>query len=229
MAAPHNLSPVETGTLDHAKRAMRAAALAARAGQAPQAAGMALTALVLRACPPPSGAVVSGFWPLQGEIDITPLLSALHERGHAIVLPVTPRRGLPLSFRLWRPGDPLVAERFGTLRATGEERSPEFLLVPLLVVRPERRTPWLWCRILRPHAAPAHSTLCIGLRVRGTGSARGADGAARRSTECRRNRTRNHPLRVIMTRLSSPRQDPASAWAGVPRITRRCRYPAATG
>jgi hypothetical protein len=39
-------------------------------------------------------------------------------------------RGLPLSFRLWQPGDPLVAERFGTMRPAGEERLPEFLLVP---------------------------------------------------------------------------------------------------
>jgi 5-formyltetrahydrofolate cyclo-ligase len=127
MAAPHSFSPI-----DDAKRAMRAERLAARAGHDPKAAGEALTALVLRDCPPPPAAVVSGFWPLDGEIDIRPLLLALHARRHPIVLPVTPKRGLPLSFRLWHPGDPLVAERFGTLRPTGEERSPEFLLVPLL-------------------------------------------------------------------------------------------------
>jgi len=127
MVAPHSFSPI-----DDAKRAMRAERMAARAGHEPTAAGKALTALVLRHCPPPPGAVVSGFWPLDGEIDIRPLLLALHAGGHPIVLPVTPRRGLPLSFRLWRPGDPMVAERFGTMRPTGEERSPTFLLVPLL-------------------------------------------------------------------------------------------------
>jgi len=111
---------------------MRAECLAARAGQDPVAAGEALTRLVLRDCPPPPGAVVSGFWPMDGEIDIRALLSALLARGHPVVLPVTPKRGLPLSFRLWRPGDPMVPERFGTLRPTGEERSPDFLLVPLL-------------------------------------------------------------------------------------------------
>jgi 5-formyltetrahydrofolate cyclo-ligase len=118
---------------------MRAERMAARAnldaragGHDPKAAGEALTALVLRDCPPPPAAVVSGFWPLDDEIDIHPLLLVLHARGHSIVLPVTPKRGLPLSFRLWRPGDPLVAERFGTMRPTGEERSPDFLLVPLL-------------------------------------------------------------------------------------------------
>lgn len=127
MVAPHSFSSV-----DDAKRAMRAERIAARAGHDPKAAGEALTALVIRDCPPPPGAVVSGFWPLEGEIDIRPLLLALHGRGHPIVLPVTPKRGLPLSFRLWRPGDALVAERFGTMRPIGEERSPDFLLVPLL-------------------------------------------------------------------------------------------------
>jgi 5-formyltetrahydrofolate cyclo-ligase len=127
MVAPHCFSPI-----DDAKRAMRAERMAARAGHDPKASGAALTALVLRDWPPPPGAVVSGFWPLDGEIDITPLLLALHARRHPIVLPVTPKRGLPLGFRLWQPGDPLEVERFGTMRPTGEERSPEFLLVPLL-------------------------------------------------------------------------------------------------
>jgi 5-formyltetrahydrofolate cyclo-ligase len=125
MAAPHAAS------LDAIKRALRAERLAARAGD-PLAAGEALTALVPRDCPPSDGAVVSGFWPLDGEIDIRPLLLALHARGHAVVLPVTPKRGLSLTFRIWRPGDVLVAERFGTMRPTGEARSPDFLLVPLL-------------------------------------------------------------------------------------------------
>src|ERR1019366_8055564 len=135
MAAPHVLSAI-----DEAKRAMRVERMAARSGRDPRAAGEAVTGLVLRDCPPPSGAVVSGFWPLDNEIDIRPLLFALHARGHPIVLPVTPKRGLPLSFRLWRPGDTMVAERFGTMcpagspagRPAGEEPSPTFLLVPLL-------------------------------------------------------------------------------------------------
>ncbi len=127
MVAPHT-----SVSLEAAKQAMRARALASRGGSDPKAAGEALTALVLHDCPPPVNAVVSGFWPLANEIDIRPLLLALHARGHTTVLPVTPKRGLPLSFRVWRPGDALVAERFGTMRPDGEERPPDFLLVPLL-------------------------------------------------------------------------------------------------
>jgi 5-formyltetrahydrofolate cyclo-ligase len=105
--------------------------LVARAACGP-ALGARLAAHILRDCSPPAGAVVSGVWPLPGEIDLRPLLEELHRRGHAVVLPVTPPRGQPLTFRRWRPGDVLVPERFGTMAPTGEEAVPDFLLVPLL-------------------------------------------------------------------------------------------------
>jgi 5-formyltetrahydrofolate cyclo-ligase len=111
---------------------MRANAMAARAGRDPLAAGKALMEVVLRGCPPAPGTVVSGFWPIGTEIDIRPLMSALHEIGHTIVLPVTPKRGLPLTFGVWRPEDAMLTERFGTMRPSGEELPPDFLLVPLL-------------------------------------------------------------------------------------------------
>ncbi len=118
--------------LEAAKRAARAEALSRRRGLDPLTAGQALADHVLRDCPPPAGLVVSGFWPLQDEIDLRSLLHALHERGNPVVLPVTPRRGDPLTFRRWRPGDMMVTERFGTLRPIGEELSPDVLLIPLL-------------------------------------------------------------------------------------------------
>ena len=127
MAAPRTFPD-----LIEAKRALRQRALAARATWDAAAAGAAVADSVLREYPPPNGAVVSGFWPIGEELDIRPLLIALHERGHPIVLPVTPKRGNPLTFRLWRPGDALEPERFGTFRPTGEEAVPDFLLVPLL-------------------------------------------------------------------------------------------------
>jgi 5-formyltetrahydrofolate cyclo-ligase len=87
---------------------------------------------VLRDMPPLPGAVVSGFWPLPGEIDIRPLLEALHARGHPVLLPETPKRGNPLIFRHWYPGAPMIRERFGTLRPEAEIGVPEWLFVPLL-------------------------------------------------------------------------------------------------
>ena len=127
MAAPRFLSPI-----DEAKRAMRAHGRAIRRHPNPSEAARALTNHVLSAAPPPEGAIVAGFWPLDGEIDIRPLLAVLHDKGHDIVLPVTPPRGQPLTFRRWRPNEPMVTERFGTQRPTGPEAVPSFLLVPLL-------------------------------------------------------------------------------------------------
>jgi 5-formyltetrahydrofolate cyclo-ligase len=117
--------------LDDAKRALRASALRVRAECDP-ALGADLVAHVLAECPPPAGAIVAGFWPLRGEIDIRPLLTGLHARGNTVVLPVTPPRGAPLIFRVWRPGDRLIAEKFGTVRTDGDVRRPDWLFVPLL-------------------------------------------------------------------------------------------------
>jgi 5-formyltetrahydrofolate cyclo-ligase len=125
MAAPHT-------DLDAAKQAARQAALDRRRGLDPTAAGEALAAHVLREAAPPSGAIVSGFWPIDDEIDVRPLLHALRQRGYPIALPVTPRRGHPLMFAGWQPGDSLIPERFGTMRPIGPPLVPDFLLVPLL-------------------------------------------------------------------------------------------------
>ncbi len=126
MAAPH----ISTD-LTEAKRAARQRALAVRAGCDPGW-GTALGAHLLRELPPAPGAVVAGFWPLAGELDVLPLLHTLIERGYKIVLPVTPNIGNPLNFRLWRPGDVMIRERFGTMCPTGEPAVPDYLLVPLL-------------------------------------------------------------------------------------------------
>ncbi len=104
----------------------------ARRAAGDPAAGAALAAQVLRHCPPPPGAIIAGFWPLQGEIDTRPLMNALATAGWPICLPVTPKRGFPLTFRAWKPGDTLVPGRFNTKHPTGEEQKPDFILVPLL-------------------------------------------------------------------------------------------------
>jgi 5-formyltetrahydrofolate cyclo-ligase len=115
------------------KAEARKVALARRAALDP-ALGAALVDVVLDRMPPPPGAIVSGFWPMGPEIDIRPLLHALHDRGHPTALPVTPKRGNPLAFRRWRPGDELARGPMGTSQPgpEAEALTPDYLLVPLL-------------------------------------------------------------------------------------------------
>src|SRR5947209_6753733 len=126
MAAPQPAS-----ALDAAKQRAREGALLARARGRPDA-GIWLAGHVLEAGRWPISAIVAGFWPLPGEIDIRPLLVALAGRGHPIVLPQTPKRGLPLTFRDWHPGATLQPGPFGTRHPGGAARKPDIVLVPLL-------------------------------------------------------------------------------------------------
>lgn len=129
----NNDAPYCDVLLAEMKAEARKVALARRAAVDPAGKGDALAAVVLRDCPPPAGALVSGFWPMGPEIDIRPLLIALHGRGQPLCLPVTPRRGQPLRFRRWAPGDALGHGPMGTRQPVeGEEVSPDWLLVPLL-------------------------------------------------------------------------------------------------
>ncbi len=122
MAAPHFMTD---------KAGLRAAMRDRRRAACPGW-GVRLAGHVLSACPPRPGTVVAGFWPMGDEIDIRPLLLALLGRGHDVLLPETPPRGHALRFRRWRPGVPMIAERFGTARPDGPIATPDLLLVPLL-------------------------------------------------------------------------------------------------
>ncbi len=96
-------------------------------------AGEALRDVILAESSPPAGALVGGFWSMGTEIDTRPLLAALHARGHALALPVTPPRGQPLVFRLWTPGTPMARGAMGTQHpAEGDPVTPDWLIVPLL-------------------------------------------------------------------------------------------------
>jgi 5-formyltetrahydrofolate cyclo-ligase len=76
---------------------------------------------------------VSAFHPLRDEPDTLELMRALAAEGFATALPVVVKRGLPLVFRLWRPGDPTrpgamsIAEPLEAAPAV----NPDLLFVPL--------------------------------------------------------------------------------------------------
>jgi 5-formyltetrahydrofolate cyclo-ligase len=76
---------------------------------------------------------VSAFHAFRDEPDTIPLLTALAAHGFATALPVVAGRGAPLTFRLWRPGDPTrpgamsIAEPLEGAPAV----DPDLLFVPL--------------------------------------------------------------------------------------------------
>jgi 5-formyltetrahydrofolate cyclo-ligase len=74
---------------------------------------------------------VSGFWPIFSEVDVRPLLEALHARGQETCLPVVAHPNL--QFRRWQPGDELVKSEFGVQQPAPDkpEVFPRALIVPL--------------------------------------------------------------------------------------------------
>ena len=77
---------------------------------------------------------VAGYWPIEAEFDIRPLLNRLHSLGINLCLPVAAKDTKVLSFRSWHPSDPLEPALFGTLVPSGNslEVVPELLIVPLV-------------------------------------------------------------------------------------------------
>jgi 5-formyltetrahydrofolate cyclo-ligase len=59
--------------------------------------------------------IVSGYHPIQNEINILPLMEALFHRGHRICLPVIEKKAMPLKFRIWTPECTLMEGEFGAL------------------------------------------------------------------------------------------------------------------
>ena len=113
------------------KRRIRADALDLRRALKPSLGAVLADHLLATPLIPPR-AVVGGFWPLEGEIDIRPLLHGLVAGGRDVLLPETPPRGQPLTFRRWQPSTSLQSGRFGTQYPDGPEATPDVLLVPLL-------------------------------------------------------------------------------------------------
>jgi 5-formyltetrahydrofolate cyclo-ligase len=76
---------------------------------------------------------VSGFWPIKNEPSTLPLLETLSGRGIVTSLPVMTGRDQPLTFRAWRPGEPLgeVQMKIKEPPPEAPEVLPDLLFVPL--------------------------------------------------------------------------------------------------
>ncbi len=80
-----------------------------------------------------SGRIVSGYWPFRGEPDLRNWSIRVIERGGRIALPVVIRKGWPLEFRVWSPGDPLERGIWNILvPARGPSVQPDVVIAPLV-------------------------------------------------------------------------------------------------
>lgn len=81
-----------------------------------------------------TGSVVAGYAPISSEADPMAILREADARGFPCVLPSVEAPASPLTFRRWRPGDPLVDGPHGTRapEAGAPILMPQVVIVPLL-------------------------------------------------------------------------------------------------
>ena len=90
------------------------------------------TALLTEVLASHRGRPLSGYLPMRSEIDPLPAMAEAARHG-PVGVPVTPRRGQPLSFRQWTPESVMVDGGFGTrIPEAGNWIVPEVLIVPLV-------------------------------------------------------------------------------------------------
>jgi 5-formyltetrahydrofolate cyclo-ligase len=133
MTGADAIEPAEISEWKARERRTAAERRAAAFAALPEA-GAALAARFHDAVHLPRGVVVSGYWPLAGELDVRPLLARIHAAGHPIGLPVVVGKGQPLLFRHWSPGAALIQGSFRVMTPPEDmpEVEPQVLLVPLL-------------------------------------------------------------------------------------------------
>ena len=83
--------------------------------------------------PVPAGAVVSGYSPMNSELNPVPLMRRLADAGAQLALPVVQGRGKPLVMRAWSFGEELTSGIWGIREPTAQaaEVFPDIMLVPL--------------------------------------------------------------------------------------------------
>lgn len=80
-----------------------------------------------------SGRIVSTYWPFRGEPDLRNWSIRVIERGGRIALPVVIRKGWPLEFRIWKPGDPLERGVWNILvPSRGPAVEPDIVIAPVV-------------------------------------------------------------------------------------------------
>ena len=80
-----------------------------------------------------SNRTVSLYWPFRGEPDLRNWGIRVIERGGRIALPVVIRKGWPLEYRIWTPGDPLERGVWNILvPSRGPAVQPDVVIAPVV-------------------------------------------------------------------------------------------------
>ena len=133
--------PTHTESPTDEKQALRRRALALRATAhaahptRSQEAGTALAETFCHALADRlADSAVALYWPMRDEIDVRPLIIRLAEMSVRTALPVMTGATDPLTFRVWVPGDTLVAAAFGVQEpaASAPRVIPDIVAAPLL-------------------------------------------------------------------------------------------------
>lgn len=100
------------------------------------AASLAFTTQFLNAIALSPEAIVAGYWPMRGEMNVIPLLRALAAQGIPTALPRTYDRQSPLDFLQWRDDTPMVRGNFAGIfepdAAVSPLVKPTVLIIPML-------------------------------------------------------------------------------------------------
>lgn len=102
----HSVEPETACDVARFRRAERARLMAARAlaseDRAP--ATVALMEGLHRVVTAEPGMTIAGYWPIRGEPDLRPWMTASHSAGARIAMPVVVKKHAPLEFHAWSPG-----------------------------------------------------------------------------------------------------------------------------
>lgn len=79
------------------------------------------------------GSVIGGYWPIRGEINLTPLFRELDNAGFEIALPVVVKKNRPVEFWQWASETPMT-RGYWDIPVPAERRAvvPDILVVPLV-------------------------------------------------------------------------------------------------
>jgi 5-formyltetrahydrofolate cyclo-ligase len=80
------------------------------------------------------GRVISGYWPIKGELDLRPVLTGLHHAEARVALPLVEVKAAPLVFRRWTPGTRMVRGDWNIPVPPPEAEAvqPEIALAPVV-------------------------------------------------------------------------------------------------